>query len=138
MQETEAFAQAFTEFWKAPTVEGMGELLDPEVMLIQPLSRRMRGRDAALAEFAKIFAWLPDLHAVVDRWSGTSEALFIEFRLRAHVGSELVEWPVLDRFVLRDGRALERVSYFDSAPLLRKVLVHPSSWWGWWKSGAGR
>ncbi|AMC50236.1 hypothetical protein RN06_1783 [Mycobacterium tuberculosis variant bovis BCG] len=57
--------------------------------------------------------------------------VFIEFRLIARLGSEVVEWPVVDRFLLRGDKAVERVSYFDSLPLLIKVVKHPSAWRGW-------
>jgi hypothetical protein len=49
-----------------------------------------------------------------------------------------VEWPVVDRIVLRGAKASKRVSFFDPLPLLSKVGKTPSSWWAWWKSGAAR
>ena len=49
--------------------------------------------------------------------------------LRQPLGGRPIEWPVVDRFVLHDGLATERVSYFDPTPLLRAVLTRPTSWW---------
>ena len=72
-----------------------------------------------------------------DRWSGAGNVLFIEFRLRATIGGRPFEWPVVDRFVLRDdGKAVERVTYFDSLPLLAAAAARPSGWGQLWRSGA--
>ncbi len=98
----------------------------------------MHGLAAAQREFTRILGWLPDLHGTVDRWDRAGDVVFIEFRLAARIGDEDVEWPAIDRFVLRDDKAVERVSYFDSFPLLIKVLKHPSTWVGLWRSGTMR
>jgi hypothetical protein len=65
-------------------------------------------------------------------------ALFIEFRLIATIGGKRIEWPVVDRFVMRGDKAAKRVTYFDALPLVVRLLTTPSAWPGWWKSGAGR
>jgi len=55
--------------------------------------------------------------------------VFIEFRLRATIGGRPFEWPVVDRFLLReDGMAVERISYFDALPLLAAAAARPSGW----------
>ena len=134
----ERFVLGFADFWRNPSPERMGELLSEDVVLRQPLSPPMRGLVAAQVEFEKIFRWLPDLRGVVDGWSAAGETVFIEFRLRATLSGRPLEWPVVDRFTLRGDKASERVSYFDGLPLLVRVLRQPTSWWGWWRSGAAR
>ncbi|MCP9622738.1 nuclear transport factor 2 family protein [Nocardia otitidiscaviarum] len=136
--EHEEFVAKFTDFWRDPSAERMAEILHPDVVLLQPLAAPMHGIEAARAEFRGIWRMLPDLHARIDRWRGDSDVLFIEFRLRARVGRSLLEWPNIDRFVLRDGKAVLRTNYFDPLPVLGKVLVHPSLWWRWWTSGVAR
>lgn len=138
MSDTDVFARAFADFWKHPSPERMVELLHKDVLLLQPLAAPMQGIAAAQDEFRRLWQWLPDLHAEVDRWRGEGDLLYIEFRLRAHLGRELVEWPVVDRFCLRGTKAVERATYFDPLPILFKALLHPSTWWRWWKSGAAR
>jgi ketosteroid isomerase-like protein len=132
------FVAGFSDFWRSPTPERLGELLADDVVLTQPLSAPMRGLAAAQAEFGRILAWLPDLRAEVDAWSGTGDTVFIEFRLRARIGGRPTEWPAVDRFRLRGAKAVERVSYFDGLPLVRRVLGRPRAWWGWWRSGTAR
>ncbi|MGK8520166.1 nuclear transport factor 2 family protein [Nocardia asteroides] len=138
MSEAEEFVEKFIDFWNSPSPARIFEILHPDVVLTQPLAAPMRGIEAAQAEFERIWRWLPDLRAQVDRWRGDSNLLFIEFRLRAHAGRELIEWPNIDRIVLRDGKATTRTNYFDPLPLLGKVAKHPSLWWRWWRSGAAR
>ncbi|MBH0781587.1 nuclear transport factor 2 family protein [Nocardia bovistercoris] len=132
------FVERFVDFWNSPSPERIYEILHPDVVLTQPLSPPMRGIAAAQEEFQRIWRWLPDLRAQVDRWRGDSDLLFIEFRLRAHAGNELIEWPNIDRIVLREGKAIVRTNYFDPLPLLHKVVRHPRLWWSWWRSGAAR
>lgn len=138
METNSDFVDGFARFWKDPSPERLGDYLHPDAHLIQPLAPPMHGLVAAQQEFARIFSWLPDLHGIVDRWSRVDDVVFIEFRMNARMGHELVEWPAIDRFRLRDGKAVERVSYFDSFPLVIKVLRHPSTWVGWLRSGTAR
>lgn len=129
MRSRHEFVEAFARFWSAPSVDGLDALLADEIVLRQPLGPTTRGLRAAKRAFSRIFAFIPDLHAVVDRWSGTDDGVLIEFRLIGTVGGRAVEWPAVDRFVLKDGMATERASYFDPTPLLRAVATRPSSWW---------
>lgn len=130
MTATRVFVEGFADFWKAPVPERLQDLLHDDVVLRQPLSPTRRGLPAAQREFARLLSLLPDLHAEVDRSSQTGDVLFIEFRLIARIGNETVEWPATDRFLMRGDKAAERVSYFDSLPLVIKLLKHPSIWLG--------
>ena len=138
MDIAEDFVKRFSEFWADPSPEKMSMLLTSDVVLIQPLSAPMSGIEAAQAEFRKLFSWLPDLRATVDGWGVNGPGLFIEFRLMATIGGRRMEWPVVDRFVMRGDRAVRRVSYFDALPLVVRMLKTPSAWPGWWRSGAAR
>lgn len=128
MRTAAQFVDSFADFWSAPSVDELGGLLAADVVLRQPLGPTTRGLQAGQRAFAKIFAAIPDLHAEVDRWGVTRDGVLIEFRLIGMVGGRSVEWPVVDRFVLDEGFAKERVSYFDPATLLRAVATRPSSW----------
>ena len=138
VRDGDAFARAFIDFWKDPSPEKMHDLLTDDAVLIQPLAPRMEGIEAAKREFAKIFGLIPDLHAEIDRWVVDGDLVFIEFRLMGTISGRPVSWRVVDRFFLRDGYARERVTWFDTWPLLVAVLRTPSAWVRWWRSGAGR
>lgn len=138
MEIAEDFVARFSRFWADPRPEDLVMLLTDDVVLVQPLGTATSGIEEAQAAFAKLFDWLPDLRAEVDGWALRGSSLFIEFRLSATLGGRRVEWPVVDRFELRGNKAVKRVSYFDALPLVGKVLKAPSSWPGWWRSGAAR
>ncbi len=140
------FVAKFERYWSAPTAEAMATLLTEDVLLIQPLSPATRGLSAAQARFAAIFRWIPDMHAKVDDWCARDAHLYIAFRLSGTFGGGFVEWPAVDRIVLRGDYACERVSYFDPSPIVRTVALRPAAWLkalrsGLWKgmltSGSG-
>lgn len=94
MSASNAFVEGFADFWKAPSPDRLTDHLHPDVVLVRPLSPPRHGLGAAQREFTRILGLLPDLHGEVDRWSQAGDVVFIEFRLIARLGSEVVEWPV--------------------------------------------
>jgi hypothetical protein len=136
MEQT--FADAFAQGWSRPTPEGLVALLHPEVVLLQPHLAPIRGKEAALAEFRRLFAWLPGLHGVVERSAEAAGFVFIEWQMKLPVGSKLVSIPAVDRFRLQDGLAIERIVYFDQVALIKTVLFHPSLWLGYLRYRFGR
>jgi hypothetical protein len=134
--DPEEFVTKFADFWNDPSPERLPELLHPDVVLVQPLAAPMVGIEAARAEFQRIWCCLPDLRAQVDRWCGDGNLVFIEFRLHARIGSTVIDWPNVNRLALHDGKAIERVTYFDPLAILPALLRHPSIWWRWWRSRA--
>jgi ketosteroid isomerase-like protein len=134
--DLEHFVAGFTDFWRRPSAERLTELLHTDVVLVQPLAAPVVGIAAAQADFQRFFWCLPGLHAEVDRWCGRGDLVFIEFRLRARIGNSLIEWPAVNRLLLRDGKAIERAAYFDSLPLVPVLLRHPSILVRWCRSRA--
>ncbi|HUE29329.1 MAG TPA: nuclear transport factor 2 family protein [Verrucomicrobiae bacterium] len=137
METAADFVEGFRRYWSAPSLDGLSALLAPDVTFVQPLAPRMHGLDEVRRQFGAIFAWLPDLRAEVDRWSSAGNVVFIEFRLRATIGGRLFEWPVIDRFLLRDdGLAVEVGDALDPMPLLARRRDPPVAWRQLWRSGA--
>jgi ketosteroid isomerase-like protein len=129
----EDFVTKFADFWNNPSPQRLPELLHPDVVLTQPLAAPMIGIQAAQAEFQRIWRCLPDLRGHVDRWCGSGNLVFIEFRLHARMGGDTIDWPNVNRLVLNDGKAIERVTYFDPLAILPTLLRHPSIWWRCWR-----
>jgi hypothetical protein len=77
---------------------------------------------------------LPGLSADVDHWCGDSDMVFIEFRMRANVGGDSIEWPNVNRLRLCGGKGIERVTYFDPLAILPTLLRHPSIALRWRRS----
>jgi ketosteroid isomerase-like protein len=136
MDAAAEFVERFAASWAAPTVASHSALWHDDIVLIQPLMPKAVGRRACEEGFARLFALIPDLHATVHRWAAADpDVVFIEFMLAGTFGGRPIEWDAVDRFVLRDGLALERVSYFDSMPLAIEMALRPRGWRQF--SGAG-
>jgi ketosteroid isomerase-like protein len=133
------FVERFADGWDGPHPARLLDLLHPEVRLFQPIFPPTTGRAAAEARFFRpLLRFLPDLRLQVSRWSAAGDALFVEWSARATLAGRPLRWSGVDRFLLAEGRAIERVSYFDALPLFIAVLRHPSCWPAFWRSGAGR
>ena len=68
MSLSRSFSECFAEAWERPTAEGLGALLAEDILLVQPHLPPIRGRDAAIREFGRLFSWLPGTHSEVVRW----------------------------------------------------------------------
>jgi ketosteroid isomerase-like protein len=133
--QTQSAATEFVEFfasgWKlgARDAEGFfrhfGPRMHPDTVLIQPIAAPARGPGALRELFGPLFKAIPDLTGTLRRWGQTDDGVFIELTLCGHLGNRPVEWTVVDRIILEDGKIRERRSYFDPAPLLRAVAVRP-------------
>jgi ketosteroid isomerase-like protein len=128
MDAAAAFVEGFAKSWAAPTVESHSALWHDDIVLIQPLMPKAVGRKECEEGFARLFHLIPDLHATVHRWSGDGDIVFIEFTLAGTFGARPIAWDAVDRITLREGLAVERVSYFDSVPLGIEMALRPRGW----------
>jgi hypothetical protein len=124
------FARRFAVIWKHPTAERLVTLLHPEVVLYQPYGPPIHGRPAARAEFERLLRWLPGLHGTVERAVGARSVVFIEWQMYFPIGRRGVRIQTVDRFLLRDGLAIERAVYFNQLQLATAILTHPAVWRG--------
>ena len=131
------FADRFAQAWSQPTPEKLAALLHPEVLLRQPHRPPVRGRQAAIEDFRRLFAWLPALHGEVDRAAEEDGWVFIEWRMKATVGREVLVIPAVDRFRVENGVGIERVVYFDQLALAATLVRHPGLWPGYVRYLAG-
>ena len=122
------FVQRFSDAWQTCDPDALASLLTDDVVLRTPLMPVLEGRRAAREAFARLFAMVPDLRATVHRWAENDDVVFVEFTLHGTFGGREVSWPAVDRFLIRDGLAAERVSYFDSAPVAIQMLTRPRGW----------
>jgi ketosteroid isomerase-like protein len=123
------FVAGFASSWAAPTVASHSALWADDIVLVQPLMPRAAGRAASEDAFARLFRLIPDLHATVHRWAEADDGVvFVEFTLKGTFGGRPLEWDAVDRFVLRDGLAVERVSYFDAMPVAVEMALRPRGW----------
>lgn len=122
------FVQKFADVWAAPDLEKHESLWSDDIVLIQPMSRTMRGKKACRAGFARIFKLIPDLTAEVHSYAHNDKQVFIEFTLSGTYGGKPITWRAVDRFTFTDGLIAERVSFFDAVPLVMTLLRRPRGW----------
>lgn len=129
MADPADFAGRFAHYWQAPSVEGLDALLAEDVYLRAPMTPATRGLDEGKRAFGSLLRTVPDLTGVVHRWGATEDGLLIEFTLSGTVAGVELSWDAVDRIVLReDGLATARISYFDSATLIRAAALRPWVW----------
>jgi ketosteroid isomerase-like protein len=124
---------AFVEHFRAGWAGGadtlvelfLPRLLDPDVVMTQPLLPPARGHDGFAAFFELLFDAIPDLRGTVRDWRPTDDGVEIDFTLHGTLGGEPFELPTTDRIVLREGRVLERQARMDPRALAATVVRHP-------------
>jgi ketosteroid isomerase-like protein len=123
------FARRFAEYWKAPTPEGLDSVLAKRVRATAPMTPATHTLEEARRVFTDLFELIDGLTAEVHRWGATADGVLIEFTLSGTAGGRPISWDVVDRFVLgEDGLATERVTYFDSAPIVLAAIGRPRTW----------
>jgi hypothetical protein len=129
------FARRFADFWAAPAPERLGELLSEDVRLIAPMTPTTHTLADGERAFATIFGLVPDLTGEVHCWGATADGVLIEFTLSGTAGGAPIEWHAVDCIAIgEDGLGTERVSYFDSLPLILTAARRPRVWPGFLRS----
>jgi len=125
-----AWVSKFTELWQGgqTNVKEFMDLLGDDVKLIAPGIRSTTGRKEGLDAFKKTFELFPDLKASVQRWSASENILFVEMTFTATIGNRPIKWYNVDRFIFKDGLAVERVAFYNPARIRREYLRSPSGW----------
>jgi SnoaL-like domain len=132
------FARRFEKFWAAPSPELLGTLLADEVRLVAPMTPVTHTLADGKRAFAAIFGLVPDLTGVVDCWGATESGVLINLTLSGTAGGKPISWTAVDRIAFGvDGLATERISYFDSVPLILTVARRPRVWPGFLRSRLG-
>src|SRR5262249_12335284 len=110
--ETQVVVERFAYAWANPQLERFMELLHPDVLLLQPVHRPIRGRTAARAEFARLLQWLPDMRGTVDQTAVNGSLALIAWRLVFPLARRSHELRIVDRIVISDGLIREREAYY--------------------------
>ena len=123
------FVERFASWWSEPDPDRLGEILADHVRLIQPIAPDTETLAEGIEAFRRLFRFLPDLRATVHDSAVDGDTVYIHFTLVGTYGGRPISWGAVDRFVLgEDGRAVERVSFFDSQPLAFQMLARPRGW----------
>jgi hypothetical protein len=124
-----AFVEQFRTGWAggADTLVELflPDLLDPGVVMTQPLLPSARGHAGFAAFFETLFGAIPDLRGEVHDWRPTDDGVEIDFTLQGTLGGSRFALPTTDRIVLREGRVLERHAKTDPRALVATIARHP-------------
>jgi SnoaL-like protein len=134
--ETQNFVEGFARGWSNPEPDGFSALFTPEVRLVAPLLPVTNGIPAAEKAFRRTFAVFHGMRGTVHDWAPHPDGVFIEFTLSASFGGQPVSWRGVDRFLLRQGKAVERLHYFDTRPVMLRTARLPRTWPGLARAGA--
>lgn len=130
--------EKFAEGWAQPHPHAWDDLLHEDVELIQPLLDDVTGRGAFADEARRLLALAPDISGEVIDWAGQDDVLFIDLRLTGTAGRAPVSFRTFDKLrITPDAIVVRREAAFDPTPIMRSLLVRPSSWWPWFRSGIG-
>jgi ketosteroid isomerase-like protein len=131
--DTQAVADGFAYAWANPDLDRFMALLHPDVTLLQPVTKPIRGREAARVEFAKLLGWLTDLRGTVDETAVHDDLALIVWRLAFTLGGRPYELRIVDRIIVADRLIREREAYYDSLGFMLELLRRPSAWAGYWR-----
>jgi len=124
------FVRRFAEFWSAPSPDLLAMLLADDVRLAAPMTSVTHTLAEGERAFAGIFDLIPDLTAEVHAWGATASGVLIDLTLSGNAGGAPISWRAVDRIEIgEDGLATERVSHFDSLPLILTAARRPRAWW---------
>lgn len=123
------FVRRFEEFWAARSVDLLDELFTDDARLEAPMTPTTHTLADGKRAFAAIFELIPDLTTKVHGWGATESGALINITVSGTVRGTAISWTAVDRFAIGDdGLATERVSYFDSVPLILAIARRPRVW----------
>ena len=122
-----AFVESFAAAWRAGALgfADFESLMQPDILLTQPLLPAAHGHEGFRAQFDALFTAIPDLRGDVLAWGETSDGVLIDLELHGTLGGRPVEAVTCDRIVLRDGLMAERHARMDPLPLVRAGVTSP-------------
>jgi ketosteroid isomerase-like protein len=136
MIDAKDFVRRFEAWWADPDPSQLGDLLAPDVVLVQPIVAHTRDLEGAKRTFTALLAAIPDLKMTVRNWASEGDAVIIEFTLAGTLGGKPFVWDNVDRFTVNtDGLATERVNYHNSMSTTWMMLSRPNAWRQLWRSG---
>ena len=114
--EHQDFYERFKSFWDAPTGPRVAELIAPDATIHFTGAGTFSG-----AEYVNVMAEMLD--SMVDitvtplDCAGNGDRLYIAWESSASVNGERRTWMGVDRFLIKNGMAIEEQVIFDSAAL---------------------
>lgn len=108
--------ERFRRVWAQPRPDDFAALITADAVAVWPGFDPIRGIDYP-QHIAGLLALVPDLRLHVTEHAEAGELTFISWKASATVNGHPLEWTGIDRFRVRDGRAVEALVAYDTLPL---------------------
>jgi ketosteroid isomerase-like protein len=114
LHDAKELVERFALRWRQPVADDLRDLMHPDTQNLIPPMTAPADREGVVEHFRQVLQQLPDLRVEVIRWAPTGDAVLIEWRARASVAGEPLEWQGVDRFNIRGERMYEAQVYWDT------------------------
>ena len=114
--EHQDFFERFKSFWAAPSGERIPELIAPKATITFSGAGTFSGADY-VGVMGEMLASMVDMTVTPLDCAGNGDRLYITWESSALIDGERRTWLGVDRFLLKDGMAVEEQVVFDSAVL---------------------
>jgi SnoaL-like domain len=119
VQDVERFIQVYEEIWPGFDADRLEkfEMVHPEATIDHSgMERPIRG-DEEPDYVRGVKALMPDISLETRNWAARGDVVFVEYAMEATVNGERLAWDGIGRFRLRDGRVIEAIGRWDTAPI---------------------
>ena len=114
--EHQDFYERFQSFWAAPSGKRIPELIAPEATIHFPGAGTFSGADYG-AVMGEMLTTRADMQVTPLDCAGNGDRLYIAWESSASINGERRTWMGVDRFLIKNGMAIEEQVIFDSAVL---------------------
>jgi hypothetical protein len=123
MPDFEDFVRRFQHAWDTfnESPDAYADLFHPDGRFWGPDLRRWARKDEVGELAAAMKEYVTDVKFTVVDWAARGEVVYIEYICTAMVNGEHLEMPCIDRFTLRDNRAIEELVMFDSLMVWERI-----------------
>jgi limonene-1,2-epoxide hydrolase len=126
------FPELFATGWALSKPDAFLDFFLPmiadDAVFSQPSFPDARGHAEIARMFRQLFTLFPDLTPSSQRSAVAGDTVFIESICATTIGRRTVEFPVCDRFVIRDDKIWQRRSHSDPIPTMVALARSPQAW----------
>jgi hypothetical protein len=120
----ERIVKPYVENWQHMDPERFKEFYAPDAVMINPGFERPLHPPELAGYYTGLQAQIPDLRLHLETWAVSPGLLFCEWTATGTFNGKPMRLGVVDRFTLKDMRAVEGVAYFDALAL--RALADPA------------
>ncbi len=114
--EHQEFYERFKSFWAAPTGPRVAELIAPDATIHFTGAGTFSGAEYVNV-MSEMLASMVDMTVTPLDCAGNGDRLYIAWKASASINGERRTWMGVDRFLIKNGMAIEEQVIFDSAAL---------------------